>query len=59
VTQLGLLPPTPGAVWRSLAWAVTGRAAAARQQFLQTSGELASVGAVASADRQSGVSSPA
>ncbi len=40
VVQLGLLPPTPGALWRSLTWAVTGRSAAARRAFLATSGDL-------------------
>jgi hypothetical protein len=38
--QLGLLPPTPAALWRSLLWAVTGRSAAARRAFLATSGAL-------------------
>ena len=41
VAQLGLLPPTPGAVWRSLSWAVTGRSAAVRRAFLATSGTTA------------------
>ncbi|MEX5719854.1 ester cyclase [Geodermatophilus maliterrae] len=40
VTQLGLLPPTPGALLRSLLWAVTGRSAAARRAFVATSGDL-------------------
>lgn len=40
VTQLGLLPPTPGALLRSLVWAITGRSAAARRAFLATTGDL-------------------
>jgi len=42
VIQLGLLPPTPGALLRSVQWALTGRSAAARRAFLATSGELPS-----------------
>src|SRR5829696_1358712 len=38
--QLGLLPPTPAALGRSLLWKLTGRSAAARRAFLATSGEL-------------------
>jgi hypothetical protein len=38
--QLGLLPPTPGALGRSLLWTLTGRSAAARRAFLATSGVL-------------------
>ena len=40
VTQLGLLPPTPGTLLRMLLWAVTGRSAAARRAFLATPGDL-------------------
>lgn len=40
VTQLGLLPPTPGALLRSLLWLVTGRSAAARREFLATTGDV-------------------
>jgi hypothetical protein len=38
--QLGLLPPTPGALGRSLLWTLTGRSAAACRAFLATSGVL-------------------
>jgi hypothetical protein len=38
--QLGLLPPTPAALGRSLLWTITGRSAVARRAFLATSGEL-------------------
>jgi hypothetical protein len=38
--QLGLLPPTLGALGRSLLWTLTGRSAAARRAFLATSGAL-------------------
>ena len=36
LTQLGLLPPTPSALVRSVVWAATGRSAAARRAFLAT-----------------------
>jgi SnoaL-like polyketide cyclase len=39
LTQLGLLPPTPAAMVRSIVWALTGRSAAARRDFLATTGE--------------------
>ncbi|UNX53691.1 ester cyclase [Georgenia sp. TF02-10] len=40
VTQLGLLPPTPGQLLRTVRWALTGRSAAARRVFLTTPGTL-------------------
>ena len=38
--QLGLLPPTPAALWRSLMWRLNGRSTMARRAVLAPSGEL-------------------
>jgi SnoaL-like polyketide cyclase len=51
VTQLGLLPPTPGALARMLWWAASGRSAAARRAFLATPGDLPAPVAPAAATR--------
>jgi SnoaL-like polyketide cyclase len=51
LAQLGLLPPTAGALGRSLLWAVTGRSATARRAFLATSGDLPCASVPAESDQ--------